>query len=278
MHQGTHPACTLCPPPPASAHPSPARPAPEVARHIQALVVAVEHVDCPALLPRLPVQLAQQQHRACVRVRGCLAGCWAAVLVQPLRARRRCSPRAGVPQCSTASRRAQPLPPCPVPGSSHAMGAAASQKQLQLSPISQSPRSSTSPSCTTTVSPPTQRMWPSSSASTPAISRHASAFCRSPWMSPTARVSGGRVGGSTDGSEGARRPMAGKEGRGGQLTRRLASAGTVPIRPAGCPWPFIYSFDVDRSSPQTPSPPATHWQRCGPWPAQTRGAPCGAWA
>ncbi len=40
-------------------------PSPEVASHIQALVVAVEHVDCTTLLPRLPVQLTQQQHRPC---------------------------------------------------------------------------------------------------------------------------------------------------------------------------------------------------------------------
>ena len=38
---------------------------PEVARHVQALMVAVEHVHRAALLPRLPVQLTQQQHRAC---------------------------------------------------------------------------------------------------------------------------------------------------------------------------------------------------------------------
>ncbi len=39
--------------------------APEVPSHIQALVVAIQHVDSAALLPRLTVQLPQQQHRAC---------------------------------------------------------------------------------------------------------------------------------------------------------------------------------------------------------------------
>ena len=41
------------------------RGAPEVAAHVEALVVAVQHEHGAALQPRLPVQLAQQQHGAC---------------------------------------------------------------------------------------------------------------------------------------------------------------------------------------------------------------------
>ena len=37
-------------------------PSPEVARHVQGLMVAIEHVHRATLLPRLPVQLTQQQH------------------------------------------------------------------------------------------------------------------------------------------------------------------------------------------------------------------------
>ena len=60
----------------------------------------------------------------------------------------------------------------------------------QLLPISLSPRSSTSPSCTTTVSPPHQAGRARSSCeSTPASSSDAIALPRSPWMSPTAEES-----------------------------------------------------------------------------------------
>jgi len=38
---------------------------PEVAGHIEALVVAVEHVDCATLQPRLPIQLTQKDNGAC---------------------------------------------------------------------------------------------------------------------------------------------------------------------------------------------------------------------
>jgi len=53
-------------------------------------------------------------------------------------------------------------------------------------PISLSPRSRTSPSCTTTVSPPHHAGRARSSCeSTPASSSDAIALPKSPWMSPT---------------------------------------------------------------------------------------------
>lgn len=48
----------------ASRGPQPGRCPPEIASHIQAFVIAIEHVHGAALLPRLSVQLTQQQHRA----------------------------------------------------------------------------------------------------------------------------------------------------------------------------------------------------------------------
>lgn len=38
---------------------------PEVAGHVEALVVAIEHVDSAALQPRLPIQLPQQNDGTC---------------------------------------------------------------------------------------------------------------------------------------------------------------------------------------------------------------------
>ena len=63
--------------------------APEVAAHVQALVVAVQHVHGAALQPRLPIQLAQQQHGAC------RAGAGRTSAAQPLLL---CACRHAVPQ------------------------------------------------------------------------------------------------------------------------------------------------------------------------------------
>jgi hypothetical protein len=38
---------------------------PEVAGHVEALVVAIEHVDSAVLQPRLPIQLPQQNDGTC---------------------------------------------------------------------------------------------------------------------------------------------------------------------------------------------------------------------
>ena len=83
--------------------------APEVAAHVQALVVAIQHVHGAALQPRLPIQFAQQQHRAC------RAGAGRASATQPASVwvqasawwtRRRAAVRCGAPWCCdrTASR------------------------------------------------------------------------------------------------------------------------------------------------------------------------------
>ena len=69
------------------------RGAPEVAAHIQALVVAVQHVHGAALQPRLPIQLAQQQHGAC---RACAGRTSAAHFLQT------CACRRAVPMASRA--------------------------------------------------------------------------------------------------------------------------------------------------------------------------------
>ena len=35
---------------------------PEISSHIETLMVAIQHVDCTTLHPRLPVQLPQQEN------------------------------------------------------------------------------------------------------------------------------------------------------------------------------------------------------------------------
>lgn len=65
----------------------------------------------------------------------------------------------------------------------------AQKVRLQSLPISWSPRSKTSPSCTTTVSPPTQTgRCAASSASTPAMPSAVIALRISPCTSPTVRA------------------------------------------------------------------------------------------
>lgn len=131
----------------------------EVAADVEGLVVAVEHVDGAALLAGLRVELAEEHDDAFFVFEVFERG-------KKVRKKRRFSSKISRGKIILA------------PFSLH--------RQLSLLPISLSPRSSTSPSCTTTVSPPHQAGRARSSCeSTPASSSDAIALPRSPWMSPT---------------------------------------------------------------------------------------------